>query len=144
MIYKIEYENLTFSGKVNEYLESEEAYDKTDLEGYIFMNIHRYNGNHAMGHGCYKADIDVFEDYPQEYLEELKNTYERELVKLKEKISKVKSKLMELDNTIPAENPIDTFTISSGGVSPKEEVLKDYCDGNEELFEEQYGKYYDN
>ena len=141
MVYKINYKNTTFGNTYVGYTPS--PIRKEDIHTYVFSNFHRYCGNHAIGHGKYEVIAELFTDYPSEYLIEAKDKIEREIWLLKNKLKPLEERLHEFTKAAPGTKiEYEDIKVSGGDISSKEEVLRDYCNGDEEEFNLMYSKYY--
>lgn len=135
---KIEYKNTTFNKEFSRVYD----YNISDLESFVFNTIHRYHGNHALGHGKFICKIHRLKGLPKSYIEESKEKLNREITALEKRIEQLKLQLHEISDTTPNEEIITTEVISGGGLPPKEEIIKNYCHGDLELFNKNYKKYY--
>ncbi len=140
-IYKLSYKNTTFG---NEYVDFIAAPVKIeDVHNYVFESIHRYNGNHALGHGKYEINLELYSNYPFEWINKKRNNLESQIKRLYKDIERLEDELGELSKMdVGIKIDGEDLFLHGGGISSKEEVLKGYCSGDEEEFNERYSKYY--
>lgn len=141
MMYKINYKNTTFGDEYVEYIST--PVRKEDIHDYVHNNIHKYCGNHVIGHGKYELSLEYYNGYPLEYLKEKESKLRSRISILKKELESLDDKLGELRHCQVGKHiDAEDFKLYGGGLPSKESVIKDYCDGDEELFNEEYLKYY--
>jgi hypothetical protein len=141
--YEIKYKNKTFNTKSSEFVNSEcIREDKESVTAYVFSNIHKYNGNHAIGHGVAEVKVLKYEGMPHKHFKEKKDILEKRLDKLLKEIQRIQTDISLLNWTETNEANEEIFNFSIGELPSKESVIKDYCDGDLNHFNEKYAKYY--
>jgi hypothetical protein len=140
--YRIVYKNTTFGNTTTEYAWGME---ESDLEDHIFGTIHKYYGNHALGHGVFTAEVSVYDRPPKDFVERYTKAAERRLASLRKQVECDEESLRQLASAAknPPKEAVEVFNISGGRLPEKECVIKDYFDGDEKLFHTEFGKYYE-
>ena len=114
MILEIKYKNKTFGEESTQYVGTGNnvVWSEELVKSYILNNVHRYYGNEVLGHGEFEAEITMFKEYPNGYINVQKNEYLSRLSELQNQLSKINRVLIELDEMVPSEDVIKTYTIT--------------------------------
>ena len=140
-MYKINYKNLTLGNEYVEYIST--PIRKEDIHDYVFNHLHRYCGNHVIGHGKYELKLEFYDGYPLEYVLEEENKLRSRINILRMELESLTNELGELSRCQVGKHiEGEDFKLYGGGLPSKESIIKDYCNGDEELFNEEYLKYY--